>query len=40
MIVENINLQITEKARAAMVSALKSATKEPRIFRFFVKGYG
>jgi hypothetical protein len=39
MIVENINLQITEKARAAMVSALKSATKE-RGYSFFCQRYG
>lgn len=37
---ENVSIQITEKARAAMFSALESVTEESRMFHIFMNGYG
>jgi len=39
MFEENISLQITPPARAAMSSALESAADANQVFRLFVKGY-
>ncbi|MDD5230380.1 MAG: hypothetical protein PHC43_03555 [Candidatus Marinimicrobia bacterium] len=37
---ENLNVQITENAQKAILSALNTESDKNRVFHLFVKGYG